>query len=328
MNISQQLERDHAELHALGRAILKDGDGADVGGRDNEFDYLDLRARRHLAVIEDVLVDPIRKGEQADAAADILKEHKALRAELSALDRPGKGGADWTAEFRHFTDHLERVCHQHERLIGLAQEDEDELGRRYEQAKLARIQGHLSWNKVGIGVAGAAALAGAAFAANRYFRSGRRSAGRGEDDFELRLETDENVRLISSTKVEGTPVVGSDGTKLGTIESFMVDKYTGRVAYAVMRFSGLSGLGKSLFPLPWPLLDYDEAKDGYALDLTAAELANAPRFEANDEPEFTPAYRREILVFYRSGSLSDGNSQATAASDASPTARPTPTSVG
>ena len=147
--------------------------------------------------------------------------------------------------------------------------------------------------------AAAAGLAGAAFAASRYYKSGRRATGRDGDDFELRLETDENLRLIASSKVEGTPVVGRDGESLGRIESFMVDKYTGRVAYAVMSFGGVAGFGKSLFPLPWPLLDYDEAKDGYALDISKEEMAEAPRFQPETEPDWTPRFRREILVFYR-----------------------------
>ena len=79
----------------------------------------------------------------------------------------------------------------------------------------------------------------------------------------------------------------------------MVDKYTGRVAYAVMSFGGTLGVGASYFPLPWPLLDYDVAKDGYALDITKEQLAGAPKFEGGNEPEFTADYRRKVLVFYR-----------------------------
>ena len=120
-----------------------------------------------------------------------------------------------------------------------------------------------------------------------------------EDDFELRLETDETVRLISSDKVHGTAVVDRDGKTLGHIQNFMVDKYTGRVAYAIMSFGGTLGMGASLFPLPWPMLDYDVAKDGYALDITKEQMAQAPRFEANDQPEFTPDYRRTVIGFYR-----------------------------
>jgi hypothetical protein len=154
-----------------------------------------------------------------------------------------------------------------------------------------------NWNKVGIGAAAAVGVAAAAAGAAKLMKS--RSSGRDHDDFELRLETDENLRLISSKKVEGTPVVGRNGETLGTIQSFMVDKYTGRVAYAIMAFGGTAGFGASLFPLPWPLLEYDVEKDGYALDITKEQMSSAPRFEANNEPEFSPEYRRELLVFYR-----------------------------
>jgi hypothetical protein len=155
-----------------------------------------------------------------------------------------------------------------------------------------------NWNKVGIGAAAAVGVAAAAAGAAKLLK-GRTGGGSDTDDFEMRLETDENLRLISSKKVEGTPVVGQNGETLGTIQSFMVDKYTGRVAYAIMSFGGTAGFGASLFPLPWPLLEYDVEKDGYALDITKEQMASAPRFEASKEPEFSPEYRRELLVFYR-----------------------------
>jgi hypothetical protein len=150
-----------------------------------------------------------------------------------------------------------------------------------------------NWNKIGAGVAAVAAAgaAGAAFL-NRKPHT--------EDDFERRLETDENVRLISSEKVEGTPVIGRNGETLGQINSFMVDKYTGRVAYAIMTFGGTMGFGNSFFPLPWPLLDYDVEKDGYVLDITKEQLAKAPRFDGSSKSEFTPDYRRKLILFYRS----------------------------
>jgi hypothetical protein len=148
-----------------------------------------------------------------------------------------------------------------------------------------------NWNKIGLGAAAVGAVGAAALLA--------RGKTQEDDDFELRLETDENVRLISSTKVEGTTVVGVNGERLGTIESFMVDKYTGRVAYAVMAFGGTMGLGTSLFPLPWPLLEYDVDKDGYSLNVTKEQLASAPKFEPKAEPEFDAAYRKRVLLFYR-----------------------------
>jgi hypothetical protein len=304
MSIWKHMEHDHAALHSLAHDILKSSDGGDVGGRDNQFDLFDLQARRHLAVIEEVLLPPLKKEERTrQLATDVQARHKELRRALSALDRPDKGSHEWTAEYRDFVDLFEAVCAQHEGLVKEAKLILDEartaeLDEQYSRAKTRRLHGRFTWNRVGLGVAGAAAVAGAAYAANRYFGSGRRRTGREQDDFELRLETDENLRLISSSKVEGTPVVGRNGEMLGKIDNFMVDKYSGRVAYAVMSFGGVAGFGKSLFPLPWPLLDYDEDLDGYALDISKEELADAPRFQPEDHPEFTPEYRRQILVFY------------------------------
>jgi len=347
MEISRHLSNDHAELRSLGRDILNSLDGGDIGGRDNQFDLYDIQVRRHLAVVEEVLLAPLKRDPDAgDAVADIKARHKELRRDLSSLDRADKGSHEWTAEFRNFTEALDAVSARHEALLGHAQHVSGSLGEDYHEAKLRRMKGHpWSWNRVapssGVAAAvGAAALAGAAYAATRYFSSGRRASGRKEDDFELRLETDENLRLISSSKVEGTPVVDREGAKIGTITSFMVDKYTGRVAYAVMSFGGTMGFGASLFPLPWPILDYDEKAGGYMLDIDKADMANAPRFEANDEPEFSPEYRRSIIVFYRPlskgtysassspDSWNASTSQSTSASEASPMASPEPTSVG
>ena len=167
----------------------------------------------------------------------------------------------------------------------------DDQGRM--EAVKERLKGPWNWNRIGMGVGAAAAVAGAAYAARRYAGTSE------EDDFQLRLETDENLFLISSKKVEGTPVIDCEGTKIGTIDNFMVDKYTGRVAYAVMRFGGMFGFGSSLFPLPWPLLDYDEEQGGYMLEISKEELQEAPRFEETSEPEFSPEYRRRIILFYR-----------------------------
>ncbi len=165
--------------------------------------------------------------------------------------------------------------------------------KKLAQKRKHGTQGGWNWNKIGIGVGAAAAVAGAAVAARQLMKPDS-----SEDDFQLRLETDENMRLIASNKVEGTAVVDRNGSRIGTIENFMVDKYTGRVAYAVMSFGGAFSFGSSLFPLPWPLLDYDEEKGGYVLDITKEELADAPRFERNDEPEFSPTYRRRLILFY------------------------------
>ena len=48
--------------------------------------------------------------------------------------------------------------------------------------------------------------------------------------------------VISSDKVEGTSVYNDAGDKLGSIDDLMIDKRSGQVRYAVMKFGGFLGI--------------------------------------------------------------------------------------
>ena len=71
------------------------------------------------------------------------------------------------------------------------------------------------------------------------------------------LNKRETSNLIGSDKVEGTPVYRTNGDHVGQIERVMIDKLSGKVAYAVMSFGGLLGIGEDYYPLPWSVLTYN-----------------------------------------------------------------------
>jgi len=112
------------------------------------------------------------------------------------------------------------------------------------------------------------------------------------------IAIDETKRLIASSKVEGTPVYNRAGEQLGSVHNFMVDKYTGQVAYAVMSFGGFLGLGENYHPLPWKALTYDTRLAGYVVDLDGDRLAGAPRHGAEDDPFADPDYGRRLDDYY------------------------------
>ena len=85
-------------------------------------------------------------------------------------------------------------------------------------------------------------------------------------------------RLIAADKVEGTAVYNTGGDRLGTIEDLMIDKISGRVAFAVMSFGGFLGIGENHHPLPWSILTYDTTKGGYVVDLTRERLQSTPSY--------------------------------------------------
>jgi hypothetical protein len=67
----------------------------------------------------------------------------------------------------------------------------------------------------------------------------------------MAYEGPETGGLIGSDKVEGTAVYGPDNQRIGSIERVMIDKLSGKVAYAVLGFGGFLGIGDDHYPLPW-----------------------------------------------------------------------------
>jgi sporulation protein YlmC with PRC-barrel domain len=82
--------------------------------------------------------------------------------------------------------------------------------------------------------------------------------------------------LIESDRVEGTAVYDRSGKRIGIVERVMIDKISGRVAYAVMSFGGFFGVGAEEYAVPWSMLDYDPSLGGYHIQITAEQLRTAP----------------------------------------------------
>ena len=90
------------------------------------------------------------------------------------------------------------------------------------------------------------------------------------------LNKNETFSLISSDKVEGTEVYNKRGDHLGDVEHLMIDKLSGKVAYAVVSFGGFLGMGEERRALPWQVLTYDTNLDGYVVDAADDLLRSAP----------------------------------------------------
>ena len=113
------------------------------------------------------------------------------------------------------------------------------------------------------------------------------------------LDKRETANLIGSDKVEGTPVYRSNGERVGKIERIMIDKLTGKVAYAVMSFGGFMGIGEDYYPLPWPLLTYNPRLDGYEVNIGEQQLKNAPKYSKHESWDWSDAARgRKLYAYY------------------------------
>ena len=109
----------------------------------------------------------------------------------------------------------------------------------------------------------------------------------------------ETATLIGSDKVDGTAVYGADQEKIGSIQRVMIDKISGKVAYAVMSFGGFLGMGEDYYPVPWSTLKYDTNLGGYRVNLTNDQLKNAPKYSSSTDWNWSRDNDRRVYEYYK-----------------------------
>lgn len=85
-----------------------------------------------------------------------------------------------------------------------------------------------------------------------------------------------HTSAIPASRVIGTAVKDGSGETLGKIEDVMLDKTDNSIMFAVVGFGGVLGMGEKFHPLPWSVLNYDEAYQAYVVPYTKDQLKAAP----------------------------------------------------
>lgn len=111
-------------------------------------------------------------------------------------------------------------------------------------------------------------------------------------------QVSETLTLISSDKVQGTAVRRPNGDKIGEIKHLMIEKRSGKVAYAVMSFGGFLGIGEDYYPIPWEKLTYNTDLDAYEIDITEDRLANAPKLSSTGQFDWSGEQGRRVSDYY------------------------------
>ncbi|WKL39867.1 PRC-barrel domain-containing protein (plasmid) [Sinorhizobium meliloti] len=108
----------------------------------------------------------------------------------------------------------------------------------------------------------------------------------------------ESHDLIASDKVVGTAVYDMNGENVSSIERIILEKRGGRVAYAVMSFGGILGIGHEHYPLPWEMLDYNTDLSGFQVNITKEQVEGAPRYPAGQDYDWSPESGRRVYDYY------------------------------
>ncbi len=93
--------------------------------------------------------------------------------------------------------------------------------------------------------------------------------------------------LMGADTLLGNDVYNNEDDSLGDIKEFMVDMATGKVAYAVLSFGGLLGMGDKLFAVPWGALSLDTVNKRFTLNVSKDTLKEAPGFDKDNWPSMS-----------------------------------------
>lgn len=109
-------------------------------------------------------------------------------------------------------------------------------------------------------------------------------------------------RLMGADTLIGDDVYNHKDEDLGDIKEIMLDMRTGQIAYAVLSFGGVMGMGEKLFAVPWQSLRLDTANKRFVLDVEKDRLQNAPGFDKDHWPDMTDqSWSSQIDSFYGAG---------------------------
>ena len=92
-------------------------------------------------------------------------------------------------------------------------------------------------------------------------------------------------RLMGANTLIGNDVYNLAEEDLGDIKEIMLDMVSGKIAYAVLSYGGLLGMGEKLFAVPWGALTLDTENKRFILNVEKDKLENAAGFDKDDWPD-------------------------------------------
>jgi sporulation protein YlmC with PRC-barrel domain len=106
-------------------------------------------------------------------------------------------------------------------------------------------------------------------------------------------------RLMGASTLTGEDVYNHNDEDLGDIEEIILDMNSGKVAYAVLSFGGLMGVGEKLFAVPWGALKLDTENKRFILAVDKERLEIAPGFDKDNWPDMADLkWQNTIHSFY------------------------------
>ncbi len=105
--------------------------------------------------------------------------------------------------------------------------------------------------------------------------------------------------LLSESTLSGNRVISPHEEDLGKIIDFIIDVRPGQIAYAILSFGGVLGVGDRLFAVPWNAMELNTDKHAFVINIEKDVLKSAPGFEKDSWPDMSNLdWGERIYAYY------------------------------
>ncbi len=104
--------------------------------------------------------------------------------------------------------------------------------------------------------------------------------------------------LTKSGDVQGAPLVGRDGVKLGTVREMFVDLASGRVEFLIVEVGGLLGGSGKFHPVPWSAVAHDSVAGAFQAARTKDEFKASPSYDRDQLADVNYAWPDQAKRYF------------------------------
>jgi sporulation protein YlmC with PRC-barrel domain len=106
-------------------------------------------------------------------------------------------------------------------------------------------------------------------------------------------------QFLSAATLKGDAVKNHQGDSLGDLKDIMIDTTNGKIAYGVLSFGGVLGMGEKLFAVPWDAIQVDGENKQLLLNVAKDRLKDAPGFDKDHWPNFADqTFATQVRDYY------------------------------
>lgn len=124
-------------------------------------------------------------------------------------------------------------------------------------------------------------------------------------DASVAIANRQTMMRCKASQLIGCAITNSKNESLGEIQDIVLDSGNHRIAYAVVAFGGMLGMGEKYFALPWRLIEIAQRSSDdtprATLGLDRETLKAAPGFDKSNWPDMASAtWAGQVDEYYRS----------------------------